>query len=97
MNNIHKDCMKLVEQHVNNFINLIPSDYKQEYLQINNDEVILAFDPNVDYNLLMEEIDPDKYFRVQSFNLKYKEDDNGSRFIETYHDGSHKIKCPRYK
>ena len=93
MNNIHKYCMKLVEQHVNNFINCIPIEYKQTYLQINCDEVILAYDSNIDYDQLMNNIDPDKYFRSQIFNLKYEEDENATRYIETYPDGTQKIKC----
>lgn len=78
MKNIHSKCMLLVNDHVYEFVEQIPYNLKQSYLYVNNDEVIIAFDNDINYEELMNVIDPNKYFRMQIFELSCQEDDKYS-------------------
>lgn len=92
MKNIHTQCMLLVKEHVYNLIARIPFNLKNNFLYIGQDECIMEFDSDTNYIELMNTIDPDKYFRIEIFQLMHKYNETNSWYIECHQDGTTKIK-----
>jgi hypothetical protein len=97
MKDIHSKCMLLVSDHVHEFVERIPYNLKQPYLYVNNDEVIIIYDKEANHEELMNVIDPNKYFRMQIFQLLYQENDKHSWFIDIHDNGTKKIKAKQQK
>lgn len=91
MKDIHPKCMLLITDYIYEFIITIPDHLKQEFLYINNDEVIIAFDEQINYLFV-----PD-HFRMEVFSLSYHEDNKHSWFIETHSPNVKRIKVKQQK
>lgn len=78
MKDIHKTCMLLVKEKMFDFIKCIPSHIKQKYFYVNVDEIVIDFNPDIDYIETKKIIDPNNDFRMNIFELNYCTDTNCS-------------------
>lgn len=97
MRDIHTQCMKLVKHQLYQFIDKLQLSTKFTYLYINADEVIIDFIPDIDYNTILNIIDPDHYFRLEIFELLYVNTGYIEKYIEKHTDGVNKLKAKSSK
>ena len=83
MTNIHKQCMHLVEART------LMLSQRLNCVALNSDEVVIEYDPTVDYVELKQEIDPNNDYKMSVFTLENSTD----CYTETYDDGTIKYKC----
>lgn len=91
MKDIHPKCMLLIADYIHEFVISIPNHLKQEFLYINNDEVIIVFNDDVEKLLVP------KHFRTEIFHLSYEENDKHCWFVETHSNDIKRIKAKRQK
>ena len=83
MTNIHKRCMCLVEAKT------LALSQRLNCVAINSDEIVIEYDPTIDYVKLKKEIDPNNDYKMSVFTLEHLTD----CYVETYDDGIIKYKC----
>jgi hypothetical protein len=73
--------------------NLLKHIDKSQILSVGGDDVHIVCDDKVDYDQLMDTIDPDKFFRKEIFVLKYMGYNDNDFYVEIHENGAKKIKC----
>lgn len=87
-------CENAIMQRKLDFVHkLLPLVNSENIISIGRDDISIEFDENIDYDILHQEIDPNKNFRKEVFTLKFVPYNDTSFFVEDHGNNVKKIKC----